>query len=72
MGANQSTSVCIPRCEGDWQAESQSFPSREEVLKTRDLELLSFRDLSQVRKRAEYGFGSTVSNTELSEFFGTH
>ena len=25
-----------------------------------------------IRKRAEYGFGSTVSNTELSEFFGAH
>ena len=24
------------------------------------------------RKRAEYGLGKTVSNTELSEFFGPH
>ena len=35
-------------------------------------ELSKGKGNNTVRRRAEYGFESTVSNTELSEFFGPH
>ena len=49
----------------------------QKIGKRKPINIMTFRGhllflIATIRKRAEYGFGSTVSNTELSEFFGAH